>query len=147
IGADFNHEIGLGHLSPELGFHEITCEVGGHRCEGVHDKEMSADMRGVPVVLMREQNDARLLRLENIHNDFDTLAPVIGLPLASMRIDFVEAIWSGREQAKTNIITGILQFAETFGLALLFAALRHCYVEQIHPGFPEQAQRKTADNA
>ena len=98
----------MGHLSPKLGFHEITCEFGGHGCEGVHDKEMSADMRGVPVVLVREQNDARLMRFENILDDLNAFAPVVGFVMASERIDFLEAIWPNREQPKANIITGIL---------------------------------------
>src|SRR5438093_1604683 len=46
-----------------------------------------------------------------------------------------------------NVLAGILQLAKSFGLALLFAAMGHCDVEDFHPRLAHETQGEPADDA
>src|SRR3989442_3260924 len=103
---------------------------------------MGADVGSVPIVLVREEDDAGLVRRKNVRDNFYAVGPVPRNTFPSLRIDSFQPIWASCQQPKTDIVAGILQFAEAFGLALLLTALRHRDVDQIHPRFPQQPQRQ-----
>src|SRR5438034_10852969 len=108
---------------------------------------MGADMGAVPVLLMRKENDTRLMRGQNIGDDGDTLCPVLPAISPSARINGFQAVRSRRQQAKANVLAGVLQLAKSFGLALLFAAMGHCDVEDFHPRLAHETQGEPADDA
>ena len=61
-------------------------------------------------------------------------------------VQALEPAWSCGCEFKSNIPTGILQFAQPFCLPLFFAALRDCDVDHLHPGLSHYAQGQPASD-
>ena len=56
---------------------------------------MCADVAGIPVVFVREENDARFLVAENFGNDGDAFPPMRVIVLARFGVNFFEAVRLG----------------------------------------------------
>ena len=96
---------------------------------------MGADVRAVPIVLVRKENDPRLILIEDVQDDFDAGVPVGGFGLAGFGVDLFEPVRAGGDQAEADVFARGLKFLEPRGLTVLFAAERHGDIEEIHFGF------------
>src|SRR5882672_5723502 len=67
--------------------------------------------------------------------------------LPSPGIYFLKAIWTGCDKSEADVLASGLQFLQTLGLPLLFAALRDCDIKHLHAGFAHNAKRDSTGDA
>lgn len=145
--AQLQHEIGVVHLAPELGFHEVAGESGGQRRQGVHDEQVGADVSGIPIALVGEDDDARGGFLEDVRDDGHGAAPVFGVLTAGFGVYFFEAGGSRGGEFETEELAGSLEFVPARHLAFFFAALGDGDVDDPHAGFAQEAEGDPARDA
>src|SRR5579872_2828900 len=63
------------------------------------------------------------------------------------RINFLQPVRGGLLEGKAEPVAGVLQFLQARSLPLLVAALCHGHIDDAHPGFTLQSQRKPSNDA
>src|SRR5436190_13684767 len=116
VTADFDHEIGIGHSAPELGFNQITFEGRRELLKGIGDEKMGADMSAIPIAIMRAEDNLGPVHLQDVFDDLNTRIPMGAILFASFGVDAFKSIGAGGDEAKTEIIAGLLQFLKASGL-------------------------------
>jgi hypothetical protein len=99
---------------------------------------MRADVRAVPVIFVREKNDARLMSGEDISDGFDACPPIRSVLLAGLWIDLFKTVSTSRDEAEADVVSGGLQLAKTLCLPFFLAAVGHRHIEEIHFRFAHQ---------
>ena len=56
VFADFDHQVGAGHLAPVFGFDEDGLEVGSEGCQGIQYEVMGSNVRAVPIGGMGDED-------------------------------------------------------------------------------------------
>ncbi len=74
--TQLDQQIGFRHLAPKFRLNDVALETGGQRLERVQNQKMRADVDGMPVMLMRNENHAWTLFRQNSGNDFDRQSPM-----------------------------------------------------------------------
>src|SRR5437660_2705672 len=107
---------------------------------------MRANVRAVPVEVMRKKDRARLMFRQNVRDYLDRLPPVCRLLRAGSRVDFLQPVRRGLHQAEADALAAVLQFLEPFCLPLLLAPLRDGDVDDVQLRLAQQAQSQPADD-
>ena len=146
-GAEFNHQVRVGHRPPELRFDHVALEARRHLLESVRHEEMRADVRAVPITVMRTKHHPGLVLLDDVADHFHAPGPITRVLFPRLRADPFQAVRAGGDQAEAHILAGGLEFLQTGGLALALAAKRDRHVDEIHSGLPHQPHRDAAHDA
>jgi hypothetical protein len=108
---------------------------------------MHADVGAVPIVFVREEDGARLLRGEDAGDHLYHARPVRGILGAAFRGDLLQPVRRRLDEAEADVAAGLLQFGEPFGLTGLGRALRDGDVDHVPRRLAPQPQRQGADDA
>src|SRR6266581_5132562 len=66
---------------------------------------------------------------------------------ASFGIYFLQTVWPGGDELKTDILASRLQLFQTFRLPFRFASLRDRYIQHLHSSFTHDPQCNPTNDA
>src|SRR4051812_2666428 len=95
---------------------------------------------------MRKENDTRPMLVEDAANYLHCRSPVRGVILARVWVDVIQAMRTGRDQAKTEELAGFLKFLQPRTVAFGYAALGHRHVQNPHLRLAHQPQSHASRN-
>ena len=108
---------------------------------------MHADVRGVPVFFMREENERGLLFVQDSTNNGYGRTPLIRKFLFPAWRNVFKSVIPRLDQFESEKAAGLGQLLPAFGLALAIAALRDGDVDDLEVFFAQQSERQAADDA
>ncbi len=107
-GIQFHQQIGIRHRPPKFRLDDVALTTGGQGFQRVQNQKMRANVRGMPVVLVRDKNHARTLLRQNLGNDVDRRFPLRRFLFARFKSDLLQTAFLRHDQTKTQQRTGIL---------------------------------------
>lgn len=144
LGGDFDHEVRIVHLAPELGFDGVTFPRSAEAEQGVCDEVMNAHVGAVPIGVMGEENDAWLLVSDDLRDSLHHGGPGGGVLLPGLGTDPFESSRSGLQAIEVEVRTGGPEFSKTGVLPVTIAALGDGDVDDTETGLACQSQCEPA---
>jgi len=144
MDAQLDHQIGREHLAPKFGLDKDGFEMQRQAFQRVHDEQMGADVRGMPVAFVRKDNGARMVFQKQRGDGLDGGAPGLRVVLPRGRGNFFEA---GILQFKPNPAAGVFQFRQPGEAAFLVASEGDGDVDDARAGFAHEPQGQAAGDA
>ncbi len=112
----------------------------------VHYEMMGANVRAVPISVVREKDGAGFLLIENFRDAFDRAVPGIRVLTPGFQVDSFQPVFAGLNQAEADMVATRLELFPTFGLTAFVAALGDRYIQNVPLGLTQQPQRQTAND-
>ena len=116
--ADLDHEDSARSFPRIRAFDKEGFKIRRHLFQGIHHEEISADVGGVPIMLVREHDHARAVLVKNFEDYFYASRPMFGILCAVFRIDSRQSARASRDQTKPDIVAGAFQFVKTLGMTI-----------------------------
>src|SRR5262245_20226631 len=121
-GRRLNERVWRRHLSPEFRLDGADRERTWHQPQSVGDEVVRADVRRVPVGLMRVEDGPGPMAIEDAPNDVNHALPPARLRGARFRVDALQPGRAGAFQAEPDALAAVLQFSPAGSLPVAIAA-------------------------